>query len=217
MGKPTSTWDVVIDGLGRLEAPCVDLDGNLCFSDISGDGTIFALDASGRLRTVCTDRSHVGGLVAHVDGGFVASGHTVAVIDSNGGERVVIDADGGWGFNDLCTDAEGNVFVGLHTERPTVNPPAVDASLWRVGADGTVVHCYDGIQLTNGLGLSPDGTLLYHNDTLRKVVWVSDMVEVCQSTGASCTSCETACQMAWRSTKLDACGSRRLELARSFG
>ena len=177
MGQTTSVWDVLIDGLSRLEAPCLDLDGNVCFSDISGDGQIFRIDASGQLQTVGAARSHVGGLVPHVDGSFVASGHTVAVLDANGGERVVIDADGGWGFNDLCTDADGNVFVGMHTERPTIDPPAIDASLWRVGADGSVVRCYDGIQLTNGLGFSPDGASLYHNDTLRKVVWVSDMVE----------------------------------------
>ena len=177
MGTTTGMWDVLVDGLGRLEAPCVDFEGNVCFSDINGDGAIFCIDANGQLHTVCTGRPHVGGLVPHVDGGFVASGHTVAVLDGHGGERIVLDADGSWGFNDLCTDADGNVFVGMHTERPSINPPMVEASLWRCGADASVVRCYDGIQLTNGLGISPDGALLYHNDTLRKVVWVSDMVE----------------------------------------
>ena len=170
-------WDVVVDGLARLEAPCVDLGGNLCFSDINGDGAIFRLDQSGRLQTIRVGRSHVGGLVPHIDGGIVASGHTVAVLDDNGGDRVVFDADDAWGFNDLCTDADGNVFVGLHAERPTINPPSVAASLWRVGVDGSIARCYDGIQLTNGLGFSPDGASLYHNDTLRKVVWVSDVVD----------------------------------------
>jgi gluconolactonase len=47
--------------------------------------------------------------------------------------------------------------------------------LWRIGSDGAVTRCYDGIQLTNGLGVSPDGTRLYHNDTLPRLVWVSDL------------------------------------------
>ena len=31
------------------------------------------------------------------------------------------------------------------------------------------------MQLTNGVGVSPDGRRLYHNDTLRRLVWVSDL------------------------------------------
>ena len=47
--------------------------------------------------------------------------------------------------------------------------------MWRIGRDNSITHCYGGIQLTNGVGISPDGERLYHNDTLRKVVWVSDL------------------------------------------
>jgi sugar lactone lactonase YvrE len=39
------------------------------------------------------------------------------------------------------------------------------------------VQAYDGIWLTNGLRVSPDGGRLYHADTLRRVVWVSDLVD----------------------------------------
>jgi len=169
-----SRWDVVVDGLGRLEAPCLDLEDNLCFSDIHEAGAIYRLRDNGQLEVVVRGRSHVGGLVPHADGGFVASGHTVAVIDDNGGERVVMTPNGGWGFNDLTTDAAGNVFVGMHGERPTATPPHVEASMWRI-ADGAITHCYGGIQLTNGVGISPEGDRLYHNDTLRRVIWVSDI------------------------------------------
>jgi gluconolactonase len=112
--------------------------------------------------------------VAHADGGLVATGATVAVIDEQG-ERVVMTPEGGWGFNDLTTDSSGNVFVGMHGERPRATPPEVEASLWRIGVGDVISHCYGGIQLTNGIGISPDGTRLYHNDTLRRVVWVSDL------------------------------------------
>jgi sugar lactone lactonase YvrE len=168
------SWEVVIDGLGRLEAPCLDLAGQLCFSDIAGDGAIYRLGHNGLLEAVLLGRSHVGGLVAHADGGLVASGHTVAVIDDNE-QRIVMTPEGGWGFNDLTTDAAGNVFVGMHGERPQASLPEIEASLWRIESNQTITHCYGGIQLTNGVGISPDGTLLYHNDTLRRVVWVSDL------------------------------------------
>lgn len=32
------------------------------------------------------------------------------------------------------------------------------------------------VMMTNGLRVSPDGTKLYHNDTLARVVWVTDLV-----------------------------------------
>src|SRR5436190_550634 len=101
-------WEVVVDGLGRLEAPCLDLAGQLCFSDIAGDGAIYRLGHNGLLEAVLLGRSHVGGLVVHADGGLVASGHTVAVIDDNE-QRIVMTPEGGWGFNDLTSDASGKV------------------------------------------------------------------------------------------------------------
>ena len=170
----TAKWDVLVEGLGRLEAPCLDLDGQLCFSDIADEGAIYRLRADGDLETVVRGRHHVGGLVAHADGGLVATGSTVAVIDDRG-ERVVMTPEGGWGFNDLTTDAQGNVFVGMHGERPSANAPEIEASMWRIGRDNSITHCYGGIQLTNGVGMSPNGERLYHNDTLRRVVWVSDL------------------------------------------
>ena len=49
-------------------------------------------------------------------------------------------------------------------------PPATAASVWRIGPDKVIKHCYGGIQLTNGMGISPYGTRLYHNDTLPGLV-----------------------------------------------
>src|SRR4029453_16796877 len=92
-GVMTAQWDVLVEGLGRLEAPCLDLDGQLCFSDIADDGAIYRLRSDGHLETVVRGRHHVGGLVAHADGGFVATGSTVAVIDDRS-ERVVMTSEG---------------------------------------------------------------------------------------------------------------------------
>ena len=173
----SATWDLLVDGLARPEAPCPDGRGGVWFSDIADAGSIKRLDADGSVHVVC-ERAHVGGIVPHVDGGVVASGHTVAVLDRDGGsERVVLDANGGWGFNDITADEAGNVFAGKHTERPQLAPPTIQASLWRVNATGGVTHCYDGILMTNGIRLSPDSKRLYHADTLRSLVWVSDIDE----------------------------------------
>jgi D-xylonolactonase len=174
-------WDVVVDGLERLESPCFDLDENLCFSDIAGDGAVYRLLPNGELALI-TRRKNVGGLVPHADGGLVASGSTIVLLKDQG-ERLIMEPEGGWGFNDFTTDSGGNLFAGMHAEAPKATPPRVEASAWRIGTDNVIKRCYTGIQLTNGMGISPDGTRLYHNDTLPALVWVSDVGDDGMPTG----------------------------------
>jgi sugar lactone lactonase YvrE len=173
VGCGSTSWESVVAGFGRLEAPCYDGQGRLWFTDMEADGAVHRLESDGSVVEVAV-RSHVGGLVPHAAGGVVATGHSVAVL-GDGPSRTVMALAGGWGFNDLTTDRAGNVFVGMHGERPTASLPMAKASLWRVGVDGSVSCCYGGINLTNGLGVSPDGTRLYHADTLGRVIWVSDL------------------------------------------
>lgn len=175
-GVQSPRWEVVLEGYGRLEGPCFDSVGNFYFSDMRPPGKVYRLDPDGRVTPLLT-REHVGGLIPHAAGGLVATGHTVALVQQDGEENTLFGPVGGWGFNDLTTDAAGNVFVGMHGERPTAGPPKISASLWRIEQGGHFSRCYDGIGLTNGLRVSPEGDRLYHNDTVAKVVWVSDINE----------------------------------------
>jgi xylono-1,5-lactonase len=169
-----TTWEVVVDGYSRLEAPCLDAEGRLCFAERLPPGAVLRVESDGSV-TELAQCEHVGGLVLHAGGGLVVSSRTVFVLEKDGTQRPLREPVGGWGFNDMATDSAGHVFVGMHGERPTGRPPTVAASLWRLGGDGSVIQCYDGIQLTNGLAVSPDGSRLYHNDTTPKTVWVSDL------------------------------------------
>ena len=173
-GVPSPPWETVLEGFGRLEGPCFDAAGNFYFSDIQPPGEVYRLDAEGRVTSLTT-REHVGGLAAHARGGLVATGHTVIVLQHDGAAETVLEPVDGWGFNDLTTDAAGNVFVGMHGERPRAESANISASLWRIEPGGRARRCYDGIGLTNGLRVSPEGHRLYHNDTAAKVVWVSDI------------------------------------------
>jgi gluconolactonase len=167
-------WEVVVEGYSRLEAPCFDADGRFCFAERLPPGAVLRIEPDGSV-TELAQSEHVGGLVPHVGGGLVVSGRTVFVLDPDGTQRPVREPVGGWGFNDMTTDSAGNVFVGMHGERPTGQPPTVTASLWKLAGDVPARRCYDGIQLTNGLAISPDGSRLYHNDTIPRTVWVSDL------------------------------------------
>jgi D-xylonolactonase len=168
------SWDVVIEGLSRPEAPCPDGDSAIWCSDIAGEGAILRVHLDGSVERLCT-RGHVGGIVPHVDGGLVASGHDLAVVSPTGEQRAIFSAGNIWGFNDITTDFAGNIFAGRHDEAPTIDPPRKDPSLWRLGTDGQAVFCYGDLTMNNGLRVSPDGSRLYHADTLRRVVWVSDL------------------------------------------
>ncbi len=165
-------WELLIEGFGKLEAPCLDLEGRVCFADRTA-GHLLRLEPDGTMTTLA-ERTHVGGLVAHADGGLVATGHTVSVISADGAERLLLEPGQGWGFNDLGTDPDGRIFVGRFDANPLPPVSGQGGSLWRLDRDGAT-QCYDGIQLTNGIGVSPDGTRIYHNDTTPQVVWVSDL------------------------------------------
>jgi xylono-1,5-lactonase len=167
-------WEVAVDGYSRLEAPCLDAEGRLCFAERLPPGAVLRVEPDGSVTELARSE-HVGGLLPHAGGGLVVSARTVFVLEEDGRQRCVRQPVGGWGFNDMTTDSAGNVFVGMHGERPTGQPPSITASLWRLGSDGSAMRCYDGIQLTNGLAISPDGSRLYHNDTTPRTVWVSDL------------------------------------------
>jgi sugar lactone lactonase YvrE len=52
--------------------------------------------------------------------------------------------------------------------------PRTPGECWRVDVDGEAVVLYDEVLLTNGIGLSPDGSVLYHSDTAVHGVWAHD-------------------------------------------
>jgi xylono-1,5-lactonase len=51
--------------------------------------------------------------------------------------------------------------------------PRTPGECWRIDAEGDATELYGDISLTNGIGLSPDATVLYHSDTPRGV-WAHD-------------------------------------------
>ena len=41
----------------------------------------------------------------------------------------------------------------------------IPGELWRIDGEGKAVELYGGVELTNGIGFSPDGLRLYHSDS----------------------------------------------------
>ena len=50
----------------------------------------------------------------------------------------------------------------------------VPGECWRINAEGVAEQLYDGVLVSNGIGFSPDGSVLYHSDTATHGVWAHD-------------------------------------------
>jgi D-xylonolactonase len=73
--------------------------------------------------------------------------------------------------NDATVDAQGRLWFGTMHDAET----APSGALYRLGPDGKPVKQDDGVCITNGPCVSPDGKTFYHTDTLEGVIWAYDL------------------------------------------
>ena len=165
--------ELLASGFGLLEAPRVDPEGGVYFSDVTGGG-VHRLAPDGSRSTVVPKRRGVGGLVLHADGGVVVSGRDVVHV-RDGVSRLLLAVDGVVGFNDLTTDAEGRVYVGSLRTSAFETGPRTPGELWRIDGAGRAAEVYGGIEFANGVGFSPDGRTIYHSSYSEGVVLAHDL------------------------------------------
>src|SRR5271170_7322990 len=65
--------------------------------------------------------------------------------------------------------------VGGMNFNPLSNDKPIPGSLFRIDPPGRAVKLWDGIEVSNGLGFSPDRKHLYHSDYSTGAVWVYDV------------------------------------------
>lgn len=163
-------------GYGLVEGPRTDADNNLYFTDIPGRG-VYRRSPDGTIETLLSGRHSIGGLVLHADGGFVLSGPNVAHW-RDGELRVLLEVSGAKAFNDIHSDSEGRIYAGtIRSDLEDLKGPKVPGECHRINLDGSVEELYGGIEVTNGIGFSPDGRVLYHVDSTSKGIWAHDMAE----------------------------------------
>jgi sugar lactone lactonase YvrE len=73
-------------------------------------------------------------------------------------------------FNDGRADRQGRFWAGSMNERRD----AASAHLYRLDPDLRLTPIIDRVTISNGLAFSPDGTTLYHADTMPRTVWAYD-------------------------------------------
>lgn len=167
-------------GYGLIEGPVWEPERGLLFSDVLFGG-VFAVTPDGKVSTVFEHRRGIGGMVPHAAGGLVVSGRNISYKPFGGGDTIELlagDPDNGRvGFNDITVDRQGRVYAGSLGSSPVfddgLEPRAGD--LFLVDLDGSARVVATDVQLTNGLGFSPDGSTLYHSDSSRNAVMFYDV------------------------------------------
>jgi sugar lactone lactonase YvrE len=146
----------------------------LWWLDIKGQ-RLFRLDASSGAARSWAMPERIGAAIPDGDGGFVLLGKTgvwrsrvpfqqftkVASPDSDRpGNR----------FNDAKCDPAGRLWGGSMDD----DEREASGRLYRFDRLDAPVRVKDGVNLSNGLGWSPDGRTMYFVETLRRVIWAHD-------------------------------------------
>jgi D-xylonolactonase len=167
-------WEVCAHGYGLAEAPTIDVDGTLLFSDVLVGG-VYRLAPDGRVTTVVPKRRGVGGIAVHADGGIVCSGRDVIHVRDDT-TRTVLHVDGVAGWNDLTTDKAGRIYAGaLRFAVFDPDSDEVPGELWCVDPDVGPQPLVENVVHANGVALSPDERTIYLSDTRARRVIVFDV------------------------------------------
>ena len=164
------------EGYSLIEGPVWYPQKGLVFSDVLRGG-VFCLGSDGRVSTVFEHRRGIGGMVLHANDGLVVSGRNISFKPFSGSDTVLLldrdEANNNVGYNDITTDGQGRIYAGSLGSSPVFDdgrePQAGD--LYLIELDGSARVVAKDIQLTNGLGFSPDGGTLYHSDSRRQTVF----------------------------------------------
>jgi D-xylonolactonase len=170
----TPPLETLASGFGLVEGPRVDDQNRLLFSDAK-QGGVYRRDSNGTIETIVPKRRGVGGIALHADGGIVCSGRNICHV-KDGETRIVFAVEGVPGFNDIFTDDAGRVYAGSQRFDPFAEKPtAVPGEMYRIESEGKATQLYDDVGLSNGIGFSPDGRILYHSDSTAGHVIVHDL------------------------------------------
>lgn len=138
--------------------------GRLLWVDIPND-TLFSTDPATGETSARDLGKAVGIVLPRAAGGYVAAMRDgfYALADDGSPELIAaVEADNPiTRLNDGEIDPQGRFWAG--TMGWEAEPGA--GALYRLDADGTVTQMLDGVTISNGLGWSPDGTIMYYVDT----------------------------------------------------
>lgn len=162
-------FERVVDGFQFVEAPRVDEQDTVYFSDLTGGG--YYRRRSGRpVETLLADRMWIGGAVLDGGGGVVCSGKGGLVLVDDAGVRPLlteIEGEPILAVNDIEGDGRGGLFGGTIDFAAIFERGEVPRSgrFFHLAPSGEVRVLRNDVVVSNGMGFSPDGSLLYHAES----------------------------------------------------
>ena len=171
--------ETLATGYGLVEGPRVDEQNRLYFADVQLGG-LYRRSGDGKIETLIAGRKYIGGVVFNQAGLlFCGKGGLTAWDENTGAVRDIVTHREGklLQFNDMTTDSQGSVWAGTfgYDVFAHPRPDPAPGTLFRIDPPGIMVPMWDGIELSNGLGFSPDGELLYHSDSGTDTVFVYEV------------------------------------------
>ncbi len=154
------------------EAPVWDHQrGRLIWTDIES-ALVYELVPSSREKRIISRDLPVSGIALNCGGSLGFAGATGlhlwrgpgdyrTIVSEHDGEKLV--------FNDIIADHKGRIYAGtLYWGADGMQKPG---KLYLVNSDGSVRVVDEGIQLSNGLGFSPDDQTLYYADSAARKIY----------------------------------------------
>ena len=167
----------LVRGMEITEAPVYDAAGDrILFSDVLGGG-VWAYAWDGSLTQVVPRRRGIGGMALTKSGGLVVSGKDLAVADLTTGtlETVCIAShvDGSWiGFNDLCVDQQGRIYVGALGFAPVLQDTGPPGGVTLIESSARATSAFSPIGLPNGMAFDSVRSRLYVCDSASSTILV---------------------------------------------
>jgi sugar lactone lactonase YvrE len=172
----TTVAEVVHDDVANIaEGPCWRGPRRLTWVDVL-DGRVIVADADVGVEVVARHALDVPvsaalPMAAEEDGWILAAGCGFAHLARDGTVRMLAQPEIAQQaivrMNDAKCDPAGRLWAGsmAYDESPG------RGSLFRVDLDGTVARVLDGLQISNGIGWSPDASTFYFNDSGHGIVY----------------------------------------------
>ncbi len=177
-GQPIKSEDFTAEDVFTkgIEGPAVDREGFLYAVNFEKEGTIGRVDKNGNGEIYLTlpEGSIGNGIRFDTDGNmFVADykGHTVYRFAKNSRVPEIWARDSTMNQpNDLAVSATGHIYLS--------DPKWADntGKLWMVTPERKLVLLESNMGTTNGVEVSPDGKLLYVNESVQRTIWKYDIL-----------------------------------------
>jgi len=165
-------WSVLSNGHGIGEAPVMDGDGGLYFSDIQG-GVYHLAAGTTETRTIIPKRKGVGGMALHKDGGVVVAGRDIVHVEGGESRQLCGAADVPTppgittSFNDFAVGGGGELYLG--TVKLDADGRRAPGELVELAAPHRARVVLEGVYGANGAVVTRDGRVFQVDSEARCV------------------------------------------------